>query len=93
MERYIEVLTALDEIKSKLIEVPKSVLDALNEDAKRCRRSLNKHIEAILVAYLNFENVELNDIKRVQNNVKEKVGRPAFRLKKNKKDERNEGTG
>lgn len=72
-EGYIEVLTTLANNKSpkegfskKLIKIQTPVMQKMQDDADRCRRSLNKHIEAILVAYLDIENVELNNVRQLR---------------------------
>lgn len=46
--------------KARSIRLPESVWNALESDAKRCRRSSQKHLEALLVTFYDLENVEIN---------------------------------
>lgn len=51
-----------EEPKPRSINLPTYVWQALDKDAKRCRRSAVKQIEAILVRYYNLEaNVDLDE--------------------------------
>jgi hypothetical protein len=43
----------------KTITLPEKVLEVLEADAKRCLRTIPKHIEAILCAYTEAEDVQL----------------------------------
>ena len=48
--------------KPRSIVLPTYVWEEIEEDAKRCRRSVTKHLEAILVRYYNLEsNIELDE--------------------------------
>jgi 23S rRNA maturation-related 3'-5' exoribonuclease YhaM len=42
------------------IRFPKKVWDAIDADAQRCKRSSVKQMEAVLTAYYQLEDVELN---------------------------------
>ena len=42
------------------IRFPKNLWDAIDADATRCKRSAVKQMEAVLTAYYNLEDVELN---------------------------------
>lgn len=53
-------------LETKLIYLPTSILTALKMDARRCKRSLVKQIEAILTAYLGYEDVNLVDMSGVR---------------------------
>jgi hypothetical protein len=46
-------------VKQKLIEIRQDVIDAVAQDATRCGRSTNKQIEAILVAYFEMGDVNI----------------------------------
>lgn len=54
------------ERKEKLISLPLDVWSTLEKDAERCRRSVTKQIEAILVAYFAMEDVNVKDMEDVQ---------------------------
>lgn len=63
------------------IRFPKALWDAIDQDAKRCKRSSSKQMEALLTAYFELEGVELdkNRLELVQqqtNGKKEPVGKP-----------------
>lgn len=45
-----------EEPKPRSIILPMYLWDIVDKDAKRCRRSINKHIEAILVVYYGVES-------------------------------------
>lgn len=45
-----------EEPKPRSIILPMYLWDIVDKDAKRCRRSINKHIEAILVVYYGIES-------------------------------------
>ena len=49
------------ELKEKLITMSAEVFEVLAADAIRCKRSVNKQIEAILSAYTGVESVDLNN--------------------------------
>ncbi len=42
------------------IRFPKELWDAIDADAQRCKRSSVKQMEAVLSAYYELEDVELN---------------------------------
>lgn len=44
----------------KLIKLPSNLWRYLEVDSNRCRRSVTKQIEAILVTYFQVENIEVN---------------------------------
>lgn len=48
-----------DEI-ARSIRFPKAVWDAIDEDARRCKRSSVRQMEAVLAAYYELEDVDLN---------------------------------
>jgi hypothetical protein len=51
-----------EEPKTRSIILPVYLWNVLDKDAKRCRRSATKQIEAILVRYYNLEaNIELDE--------------------------------
>jgi hypothetical protein len=51
-----------EEPKTRSIILPQFLWDILDRDAKRCRRSATKQVEAILVRYYNVEaNVDLDE--------------------------------
>lgn len=45
-----------EEPKPRSIVFPTWLWDAIDEDAKRCRRSTTKHLEALLVVAYGFES-------------------------------------
>lgn len=45
--------------KARSIRLPERIWDALDADAERCRRSSQKHLEALLVSFYNMDNVEI----------------------------------
>ncbi len=47
-------------MKEKLISLPNDLMESLDADAKRCKRSVVKQIEAILSSYFEVENIEVN---------------------------------
>jgi hypothetical protein len=48
--------------KPRSIILPVYLWDLVERDAKRCRRSMNKHIEALLVLYYGVESsVNINE--------------------------------
>lgn len=50
------------ELGVRSIRLPKHVWEALDKDAKRCRRSPVRHLEAMLVRYYDLEeSVELDE--------------------------------
>jgi hypothetical protein len=50
------------ESKPRSIILPVYLWELIEKDAKRCRRSMNKHIEAILVLYYGVESsVNINE--------------------------------
>lgn len=54
--------TRNEEPKKASIILPQYLWDIVEKDAKRCRRSVTKQIEAILVRVYNVEaNVDLNE--------------------------------
>ncbi len=50
----------MDSEKVRSIRLPEYVWDALDEDATRCRRSSQKHLEALLLTFYDMQNVEIN---------------------------------
>lgn len=60
--------SCMEKIKGRLINLPPILWDNLEVDAGRCKRSVTKQIEAILDAYFEIENVNLNNepIKQAQ---------------------------
>lgn len=48
-----------DEV-ARSIRFPKSLWDAIDEDARRCKRSAVKQMESVLAAYYELEDVDLN---------------------------------
>jgi hypothetical protein len=46
--------------KARSIRLPESLWDALDADAARCRRSSQKHLEALLLTFYEMENVEIS---------------------------------
>ncbi len=46
--------------KSRSIRLDESIWDVLDEDAARCRRSSQKHLEALLLTFYEMEDVEIN---------------------------------
>jgi hypothetical protein len=48
-----------DEV-TRSIRFPRRLWDAIDEDAKRCRRSSLKQIEALLTVYYDLDNIEIN---------------------------------
>lgn len=40
--------------------MPESLRDALDADAARCRRSSQKHLEALLLTFYDMADVEIN---------------------------------
>jgi hypothetical protein len=51
-----------DNEKPRSIRMPVEVWDFLDKDAKRCKRSSSKHLEAILSVYYGLKNVELMNL-------------------------------
>jgi hypothetical protein len=47
--------------KGRVLQLPKKLWEAIDEDAKRCRRSAVKQVEAILLSYFDLEDVDLNN--------------------------------
>lgn len=71
--------------KDKLVNLPNDVWDALDKEARRCRRSVTKQIEAIIVSYLRMDDVDLKEMDRPdleivgrQARVGEKLERPTY---------------
>ena len=50
----------MDSEKVRSIRLPEYVWDALDEDAARCRRSSQKHLEALLLTFYDMQDVEIN---------------------------------
>lgn len=44
----------------KLINLPNYIWEHLEKDARRCRRSVTKQIEAVLISYFGLEDVEID---------------------------------
>jgi len=42
------------------IRFPKELWDAIDEDAQRCKRSAVRQMEAVLTAYYELEDVDIN---------------------------------
>ena len=51
-----------DEIP-RSIRFPKELWDAIDEDAQRCKRSAVRQMEAVLTAYYDLEDVDINEQK------------------------------
>jgi hypothetical protein len=51
-----------DNRTGKLINLPDEVWAALQKDADRCRRSLTKQLEAMLVAFYKLDNVDIGNV-------------------------------
>lgn len=45
---------------ARSIRFPKNLWDAIDEDARRCKRSSVRQMEAVLAAYYELEDVDLN---------------------------------
>jgi len=45
--------------KRRVIHLPTKLWDAIDQEARRCRRSSVKQVEAILLSYYQMENVDL----------------------------------
>jgi hypothetical protein len=56
----IERWKQMDSEKVRSIRLPEYVWDALDEDAARCRRSSQKHLEALLLTFYDMQDVEIN---------------------------------
>jgi hypothetical protein len=69
-----------DQIKNRAIYLPEKVDGAFEADAKRCRRSFVKHLEALIVAYLRIEDVELMDLDGVQAAMQILPGSPSIEV-------------
>ena len=50
----------MDSEKVRSIRLPEYVWNALDEDAARCRRSSQKHLEALLLTFYDMQDVEIN---------------------------------
>jgi len=50
----------MDSEKVRSIRLPEYVWDALDDDAARCRRSSQKHLEALLLTFYDMQDVEIN---------------------------------
>lgn len=51
-----------EELKPRSVVLPAYIWETLEEDAKRCRRSVTKQIEALLVRYYKLEaGIELDE--------------------------------
>ena len=48
---------------ARSIRFPKRLWDAIDEDAKRCRRSSLKQMEALLTVYYDLDNIEIDNAK------------------------------
>lgn len=57
-------------LKNRAIYLPADVDKAFNEDADRCGRSFVKHVEALIVTYLEVRDVELRNISSVRESMK-----------------------
>ena len=55
-------MVVAEDRKEKLIALPRTLWEALERDAARCRRSVTRQVEAVLVAYFELGSVELNGI-------------------------------
>lgn len=55
----------MSDIIGRTFNFPKTLWAKLDEDAKRCRRSSVKQLEAILMAYYNMEDVEIDSARLV----------------------------
>lgn len=53
------------------IRFPKSLWEALDNDAKRCKRSSVKQLEALLTVYYELGNVEINEEKMIRSKQKQ----------------------
>ena len=51
------------EEKARSIRLPENLWDALDADAARCRRSAQKHLEALLLTFYKMEDVEISKSK------------------------------
>ena len=49
-----------EDIKVRSIRLPEKVWNALDEDADRCRRSSQKHLEALLVTIFGLDDVDID---------------------------------
>lgn len=47
------------ETKGRVFNFPNELWEKIDQDAKRCRRSSTKQVEAILLSHYKIENVEL----------------------------------
>lgn len=47
---------------ARSIRLPSDVWEAFVQDANRCRRSANKHLEAVLVQYLGLEDTKMREV-------------------------------
>lgn len=61
--------------KPRLIQLPTKLWEAIDKDAKRCRRSVVKQVEAILLSYFELEDVDLNSQARSKFQEQRKVKR------------------
>lgn len=53
--------------QARSIRLPDYIWQAVDEDARRCRRSSVKHIEALLIRYFDLEpSVEMDETKLTQ---------------------------
>lgn len=68
-------MSDIDVEKGRSIRFPQKIWDALDVDAKRCKRSSVKQLEALLTAYYDLGNIELenNKIEFVQVQLNEKA--------------------
>jgi hypothetical protein len=61
-ENPVEIEERNEEPKPRSIILPMYLWDIVGKDAERCRRSMNKHLEAILVMYYGIESsVNINE--------------------------------
>lgn len=75
-----------DEGQPRSIRMPPEVWRALDEDARRCRRSATKQIEAILTVYYGLDDVELMDLAATRERVSPTLEAPVKRIPTNEKD-------
>jgi len=64
----------------KFIKLADRVWDALGADAERCRRSVTKQIEAILLVYYGLDGVDLGDVPAVREAVSPYLARDTSRV-------------
>ncbi len=62
--------------RGRNIRFPQEIWDAVDADARRCKRSAVKHLEALLTVYYDLGNVEMDNsrLNSIQNKLPEKQG-------------------